>query len=259
MDTRYWGPSGWRLLHLISFAAKTKPTSSVKLTEFFETIAYVLPCKYCRKSFSEYILDDPVEKSVHNLPRWLWRVHNDVNAKLRGQHIPTYPDPPFQAVETVYNQRIQKGCSRTAFEGWEFLFSIAESHPLSRQSLRSTAIQGHPALDTIQDPLQKNRWNILEPEERLVYYNRFWELLPDVLPFVEWTRSWKRAVSGKIDTICRVKCLKGLWAIRRKMEADLELLNRTTYTHLCKELNQFRSGCSSSARGKTCRKNRRTS
>ena len=255
MDTRYWGPSGWRLLHLISFAGKSK-----HLRDFFETISYILPCKYCRKSFSEYILADPIPTSPHELPKWLWRVHNDVNAKLRAQRLPTAPDPPFQKVENIYVSRLELGCTRTVFEGWEFLFSVAESHPLSRISSASTPVQGHPPADTIQDPLEKNRWNLLSPTERLFYYNRFWKLLPDVLPFPEGTRSWKRANGQRtVATMCRVKCLKDLWAIRRKMEDELELLNSTTYKHLCKELQQYRSGCSSSMRGKTCRKKRGSS
>jgi hypothetical protein len=42
------------------------------------------------------------------------------------------------------------------------------------------------------------------------------------------------------------------------MEKDLELLNRTTYSSLCKEIHDHKSGCSSSvsARQKTCRKKR---
>ena len=160
MDTRYWGPSGWRLLHLISFS---EVPSRSNLESFFNTLAYVLPCKYCRKSFSENIAKDPIEKA-ESIAEWLWRMHNRVNAKLRAQKLCTARNPTFESVKGVYKQRLEAGCTRTTFEGWEFIFSIAEGHPLSRQGRSSVAISGHPALDTLTEPLERNRWNVMTPE-----------------------------------------------------------------------------------------------
>lgn len=250
MDTRYWGPSGWRLLHLISFNAKVTPA----ICEFFDMLPYVLPCKYCRKSLSEYMTADPVVCNKKNLPKWLWRIHNDVNDKLRAQKIHVEPDPSFPIVETIYLERLAAGCSRTHFEGWEFLFSVAEAHPHSRAAKHSVPIAGHPPLEDLKDPLERNRWNVMEPDERMKYYNRFWELLPSVLPFPEWRKSWSQAVAG--EPKCREDCLKSLWSIRRSMENTLELINRTSYQLLCKELRDNRSGCANSRRGKTCRRKR---
>jgi len=248
MDTRYWGPSGWRLLHLISFSPTPKRAD---VCAFFNTLAYVLPCKYCRQSFSENLAKDPIE-CTESIPRWLWRIHNRVNAKLRKQHLCQSPDPSFQSVKNIYEQRLETGCTRTVFEGWEFLFSVAEAHPLSREGKGSTPIQGFPA-DDLTD-LEKNEWNLLKPEERMLYYNRFWRLLPAVLPFPEWSAVW----TGEIPNN-RKDLLKYLWRIRCEMETKLELLNSTTYNSLCKELKQYRSGCAKSVRGKTCRKKRSAS
>jgi hypothetical protein len=194
---------------------------------------------------------DPIEDSLDSIPKWLWRIHNDVNAKLRGQAIHTEPDPSFKRVKDIYEDRLNTGCSRTTFEGWEFLFSLAEAHPCNRS--KSEPISGHPALDTITDPLERVRWNVMPPQERMVYYRQFWKLLPMVMPFPEWEEIWNTSVPR---TICRTKCLKDLWTIRRTMEEKLELLNRTTYNSLCKELHEHRSGCTNSVRGKTCRKKR---
>ena len=253
MDTRYWGPSGWRLLHLISFSPTVDPKYIVP---FFWTIPYILPCKYCRKSFSENMEKHTIEKA-ESLAKWLWNMHNKVNAKLRSQHVghPT-EDPSFKSVEEIYEERLHSGCTRTVFEGWEFLFSVAEAHPLGRQMKGSVPIQGHPPVETMLTPLERNRWNVMEPEERLVYYTQFWKLLPTVLPFPEWTAHWKKA-SSLNDATCRKDCLKGLWGIRRHMEKELELLNNTTFNSLCKELQRYKSGCSKSVRGKTCRNKRR--
>lgn len=249
MDTRYWGPSGWRLLHLISFSDHTHKD----FCAFFNTLPYILPCKYCRKSFSENLSKDPIEKA-DSVPRWLWRMHNRVNAKLRTQRMCKETDPSFQSVQKVYEQRLSLGCTRTFFEGWEFLFSIAEAHPLGRHGRTTVPIQGHPAIESLTDPLERNLWNVMTPEERMPYYMEFWRLLPKVLPFQEWSDGWKGDLPES-----RKELLKYLYSIRCGLESDLELLNRTTYNSLCKELQTFRSGCTSSARGKTCRKKRGSS
>lgn len=253
MDTRYWGPSGWRLLHLISFAATPSRYSHIRA--LFETLPYVLPCKYCRESLSEYIAADPLPANASALPKWLWRIHNDVNAKLRGQHLHVEPDPPFQTVKRIYSERLDAGCSRTHFEGWEFLFSIAEAHPLSRQTKTSVPIKDHPPKEGLTD-LELNQWNLMTPEERMPYYTRFWNLLPHTLPFPEWSAAWRQAVRAAGPPVCRAECLKYLWTIRRHLEKELELLNSTTYDSLCKELRNHRSKCSASTRGKTCRRKR---
>jgi hypothetical protein len=184
-------------------------------------------------------------------------MHKRVNAKLRSQGQTIDPDPPFATVKKIYTERLEMGCTRTTFEGWEFLFSVAEGHPLSKSAQASTPIVGHPPVETIVDPLDQNRWNILPAADRWIYYTQFWKLLPDVLPFPEWTKSWHAAAATPTPP-CRTQCLKYVWTIRRQMEKDLELLNRTTYSSLCKEIRQHKSGCSTStsARQKTCRKKR---
>jgi len=183
-----------------------------------------------------------------SLPRWLWRIHNRVNAKLRGQGIPTAPDPDFASVRRIYEERITAGCTRTAFEGWEFLFSIADNHPMAR-ARASEPMPGAP-LGGGLTPLEKNRWNLLTPEECLPFYEKFWAVLPKVLPFPEW-RNWTPIDAGK-----RASTMSGLWKNRCAVEKDLELLNKTDYSSLCQELRSHRSGCNNKKRAKTCRKRR---
>jgi hypothetical protein len=254
MDTRYWGPSGWRLLHSQSFAARGP------WQEFFKILPYILPCKYCRRSLSEYMTADPVPTAAADLPRWLYRIHNQVNAKLRRQKLAVAPNPTYAQVERIYTDRLAAGCSRTQFEGWEFLFSVAEAHPLSRAGRASHPFPDAPK-EEVKDPLERNRWNLMTPEERLPYYTKFWSLLPTVFPFPEWTAAWMRAQKGGCgDSLgaCRKDCLQQIWKIRCAMEKELELLNKTTYSELCRELRSHRSGCGRSTRGKTCRKKRGT-
>ena len=101
MDTRYWGPSGWKLLHSITFSYDEKLKDLYN--DFFYTLAFVLPCKFCRKSYSEYIINDPIDiSSKEALCKWLWRIHNDVNDKLRKQRLCNYENPPYNLVNNLY-------------------------------------------------------------------------------------------------------------------------------------------------------------
>jgi hypothetical protein len=249
MDTKYWGPSGWVLLHTISFSKQ----DDSEITAFFSSLPYVLPCKYCRASLSEYMTENVLEDAVKakTVPKWLYIIHNCVNAKLRGQHLRVDDDPPFSKVNKLYSERLNASCTKTNFDGWEFLFSIVENHPLARLSTSGKPIHGAP--ETASDPLEKNRWNLLTAEERMPYFLQFWEALPKVLPFPEWKKIWNSCPS---DWSTRKSSLKSLWAIRCKMERELELLNSTDFYTLCKELQKHRSGCGKSKRAKTCRKRR---
>jgi hypothetical protein len=254
MDTRFWGPSGWKLLHSITFAYSPKNKAAVK--ELFTTLPFVLPCKFCRASLSEYMEKDPLAPaldSANTLSKWLWRIHNEVNKKLRSQKLRVEPDPPFEQVKTFYEDLLATGCSKTNFEGWDFLFSIAELHPMSKSARGSIAIKDAPPCDTLVTAEQRNRWNCLDATERLVYYKRFWLAVGPSLPFSEWRSTWlrPRTLSRRQTT------LRWLWKTRCTMEKGLNLLNKCKYYNLCKTLKRFRSGCAKSVKAKTCRKRTR--
>lgn len=254
MDTRFWGPSGWKLLHLITFANESNFNKRA-ICDFFELLPYVLPCKFCRASLSEYIQELPIQcKSPLTLQKWLWEIHNKVNAKLRSQGIATEADPSFLEVQKIYEEKYNQGCSRTTFDGWDFLFSIAENHPMSLSGRASIPLEGAPSLESLKEPLERNRWNVMTSQERLVFYEKFWKLIPEVLPYPTWRQVWRTTRQKEWST--RKLALQTLWKIRCAMEQKLELLNRTNYSSLCKVLQNHRSGCQKSTRSKTCRKKR---
>jgi hypothetical protein len=263
MDTRFWGPSGWRLLHLITFAYE--PENKKNIQELFKMLPFVLPCKYCRASLTEYMEQDNLNDALEtrgDLTRWFWRIHNSVNKKLRQQNLAQtiQPDPPFEKVAEFYESILATGCSRTEFPGWDFLFSVAELHPFSKSAKESVPIPGMDCT-TLKTNEDKNRWNCLSPKERMPLYKKFWQSLANVLPFPEWRKSWKKhskkineSTKYVLDT--RSSTIRWLWQIRCKMEKDLNLLNSCKYKNLCKTLKTHRSGCSKSLRAKTCRKKR---
>lgn len=256
MDTRFWGPSGWRLLHLITFTYTPSDRSAVE--KVFTTLPFVLPCKFCRNSLTEYMEEDPLKPALESrisLSRWLWRIHNKVNDKLCKQGLLSEHNPSFDTVKKVYQERVDAGCIKTEFEGWEFLFSIAENHPFSPSSKNSLPMEGCPEAHSKSLCVEeKNKWNILTPEERFEFYEEFWKNIGKALPFQEWIDAWKSA-EMRLNTIDnRRSLIKELWRIRCIMEKNLELVNRDKFQSLCKRIRAHRSGCGKKPRARTCRK-----
>ena len=242
MDTRFWGPSGWRLLHMIATSGKTN-------RDFWESLPYVLPCKFCRTSLTTYYEQHPIPRE--NMSEWLYKIHNLVNQKLRdqGQHLE--PNPPFDSVQSYYSELLSQGCSKTEFPGWDFLFSIADNHPDSFVS-KPTPDAPETMPKTLAD---RNRYNMITVEERKKQLKRFWASIPKVLPFSEWQTSWaKYAGPIKNSVSTRKSSLKWLWTIRCGLESDLQQLSHKSFYGLCKEIANHRSGCSKSLRAKTCRR-----
>lgn len=257
MDTRFWGPSGWRLLHSITFGYIPR-TDKKAVRDMFEMLPYVLPCKFCRASLTEYMNKDPLESALEtreSLTKWLWRIHNEVNAKLRSQNLNVVPDPPFEKVKQMYADFLSAGCSQTEFPGWDFFFSIAELHPLSKSGKTSLPIPGGPPCEDLKTSEEKNQWNCLKPEERMPLFKKFWASIGNTLPFPEWKKSWNRNAT-QCNLNSRKTTLQWLWKLRCRMENDLNLLNRCKYSSLCKTLRVHRSGCTKSTKARTCRKTR---
>lgn len=261
MDTRFWGPSGWRFLHLVTFAYD--PKQKKEMLTFLETLPFVLPCKFCRSSLSLYYEELPPKDhlgSKEELSKWMWKIHGKVNTKLRdqGQSIP--PDPTYAMVKKIYTERLQYGCTKTEFPGWEFLFSIVENHPLGRGE-KSTPMPNAPPLESIdpKDTLTLLKWNYLDPQIRYEYICTFWSSLPPILPFPEWSLLWKQHATTFCETTWESKqaALKALWQIRCAFNKELYQINKTSFRQLCNDLRLHKSGCGKSRNARTCRKKRK--
>jgi hypothetical protein len=241
MDTRFWGPGAWKLLHTITYHSTAQIDT---LRAFFEVIPYVLPCKYCRASLSEYYEKEPLTfRNPSELQHWLYRIHNLVNGKLRKQGFLTNRNPTYTDVERMYSGVT---CDRS-FPAWDFLYSIAYNHPLK---VSSTPMPGAPAATATTHDADLNRWNILPASRRLTYWCKFWELLPMVLP-PQWASSWVATktpceLSGRRDSVAWV------WNIRCKFDTA----TNDPYRRVCSRLLSHSSGCSKSKRARTCRKKR---
>lgn len=246
MDTRFWGPSGWRLLHMIAASSRAN-----KSRAFWESLPFVLPCKFCRTSLTSYYEILPIPSKQEDFSEWIYKIHNLVNQKLRDQGQTLPPDPTFEAVNKRYTELLTQGCSRAEFPGWDFLFSVADCHPGSTPSTPMPDIPVPPPKSLIE----KNKYNLLTPKERKEQLQKFWKSLPDVLPFEEWSVSWKSHVGSlQKATLTRRSAMCWLYKIRCGMEKDLQKISKVNFYGLCKKIATHRSGCSKSTRAKTCRK-----
>ena len=216
MDTRFWGPSAWQLFHLIAFRSEHPD-------DVLNAMKDVLPCRFCRESTTQFVKDHPLRGDPG---KWLYDLHNRVNAKLRRQakDDPTVvdpgEDPSFETVKATY-----MAMKPTAVPGRDFLFSIASNYPESPEP-QDMATQRH-----VQHALVE-----AYPFERLrkVYarYVRDHEpALGSRSAYMKWTYGLLRELSKTIGK-------------------DIP-----SYKGYAQHVAYYRSGCSKQTyRGKTCRK-----
>ncbi len=257
MDTRFWGPSGWRLLHLVAFAAPDLPQAALRT--FFEKLPYVLPCKFCRASLTDYMAADPIPTAAKDYAQWLYRIHNRVNGKLRDQKLLEVPDPKWDEIKKQYTEWLKAPCTKRRLIGWDFLFSVAYTTPCP--AVPTAPMAGAPPPAALKTHALKNRWAVISREERLPHMAAWWRSLPQVLPFKEWRDAWARVVPVAPSLQRGRKAITAwLYAAEKAMCAALkEDLPHDSFTGLCAELSTFSSGCGKrSKRAKTCRSKKST-
>lgn len=123
MDTRFWGPSGWQLFHLIAFHSEHPHT-------LLRMIPEILPCKFCRASSATFAKELPLTDTT-DAGRWLYDIHRKVNQKLRSQCsndpnvVNPGEDPSYEDVKTLYKKMTPKH-----IPGRDFLMAVATNFPV---------------------------------------------------------------------------------------------------------------------------------
>lgn len=118
MDTKIWGPPGWKYLHTLTFNYPTRIDLRNSLhkqlkkyiKEQFINLQYTLPCKYCRQSFKDFIKKLPIKDyldSRADLTWWLYSIHNMVNEKLRKQE------------QALFDKELKKMVNKAKKEKWK--------------------------------------------------------------------------------------------------------------------------------------------
>jgi len=121
MITKIWGPGCWISNHCITFGYPTNPTENDKKNyiDFFRLLGDVLPCKYCRDSYKQFINEDDTKLTMDvmenrdKLTKWFYDIHNKVNQKLGVDYGITYDDvvKKYEAFRATCNTgKNAKGC-----------------------------------------------------------------------------------------------------------------------------------------------------
>lgn len=233
MDTTFWGPDGWKLLHSIAVHFPENPTDNAKkqYKKFFKTLPYVLPCKYCRDSLSEFYIELPIEPFLVNkkkLFEWSYRIHNKVNDKLRRQGLCTDENPKKKECFDYYTSYIKDLNNNNCIDmpGWDFMYSLTFNYCTNIDKFAS--------------------------KYRAAQYKTFYRTLEYVLPF----KVVKSLYGKKINDTDFLKAFstrdrfkKWLYSIEHfvKKNINSECLS---YSMCCKRVEKYRASCGS----KTCRR-----
>jgi len=237
MDTRFWGPDGWKLLHSIAFSFPNNPTLKQKTTykQFFTSIKYILPCIYCRNSFRDYLEELPLsEKFLKNsktLSLWLYKIHNKVNDKLRKQGLNEKPDPTFNEVYDFYSNYVPLvnagNCAN--MPGINFLYSVVFNFPVYKKDIEL---------------------------DRYSNYVIFFNLLKEVIPFTKYQQIYSEYLKKNpiIKSLNTRKNLK-IWLFKIEKDLGRETLYRCpSFEERCNAIEKYRAGCGTKKDKKpTCR------
>lgn len=136
--TKIWGPHLWKSLHCISFGFPKNPTEDQKngYKLFFQSLAYVLPCQYCRESYSYFIkseptiLTDSVFDSRDDLTFWVYKLHQRVNNKLDMDY-----NVSFEQIVKRYESFRIKCSAQTSDPGQCVLSSVDKSSAYVNDSI----------------------------------------------------------------------------------------------------------------------------
>ena len=258
MDTRFWGPSGWKMLHLITFDYQFE-THAIAYAKFFESLPYILPCKFCRASLTDYYRQYPFLNSNKtnmnpdlDLKKWMYNIHNCVNDKLRSQGLNPTPNPKYSDVKQFYDKWVKCDWYKQLSTFWDFLFAVAYNHP------KETMIHSKPMPDCpkevykCKDKCEKNKWNVLGLNDKIYWFRQFWLFLPAVLPS-EIAKKWKEVEKTNPPTLeCRRSTLAWLWRMRCALDSKF----KDPYTSICQKIASFSSDCGTRKQAITCRKRR---
>lgn len=216
MDTRFWGPSAWQLFHLVAFRSEHPD-------DVLNAIKDVLPCKYCRESTTQFVHEHPLRGDPG---KWLYDIHNMVNAKLRGQ-AKTDPtvvnpgeDPEFETIKKRY-----MAMKPLNVPGRDFLFVISANYP--------------------EDP----------EESDMATHRHFLHALAKAYPFQKLRKVFADYIKDEEPTLqSRQAYMHWMYGLLSRLSAVVGK-SMPSYRGYAHRVAYYRSGCSKKTyHGKTCRK-----
>ena len=89
MDTTIWGPLMWQFINDVAIVNdeiyhRLEEHERHLIPKFVKHLKYMLPCKWCRQSYSVYISELPPQTPMKE---WVYKVHEKVNRKLKRKSV----------------------------------------------------------------------------------------------------------------------------------------------------------------------------
>lgn len=260
MDTRFWGPSGWKLIHLVAAEPMNTERHRKAVAAWFALLPYVLPCKYCRASLTDYYDAQPLTEIILRDPakfsRWAYDIHNRVNEKLREQGLLTATNPQWEDIHKFYRTEHDGLCKGTPLIGWDFMTSIAFNTP-ERNYIPNPMSDTPEEMPKDVSTKVRNRYNLLTRAERLRWLRAWWTLTPAILPCAAWRSAWGHAMGAAGAPPLergREAMVRWMWKIEAHVCADLRCPTpHASLAELASTVGSFESGCGLARKGKTCR------
>ena len=86
MNPEIWGPGAWIFLHTITLNYPNNPDIDVidYHKNFFILLKNIIPCEKCKKHYSQYLIDNPIDDVLNNKQDfviWLNKLHNVINVR----------------------------------------------------------------------------------------------------------------------------------------------------------------------------------
>lgn len=182
----------------------------------------ILPCRFCRESTAEFVKKHPLRGDPG---KWLYEIHNMVNAKLRKQAaddssvIDPGPDPSFEEVRSRYARM-----KPTKVPGRDFLFSIATNYP--------------------DDP----------EEIQMATQRTFLTHLAEVYPFAKLRAVYRQYIEAHPPTLSnRLAYMRWMYGLLRELSKTVKA-DLPSYRGYAHHVAYYKSGCNKTTyHGKTCR------
>jgi hypothetical protein len=208
MNTTFWGPSGWVFLHTLTFIYPETPsyTDKVAMQNFMNSISYILPCKYCRISFTKYSSTLPIIDYLDTRDKvieWLYKMHNKVNKKLRGQGFCNYSNPDLSLIKDNYKPIL------------EHIHNLFSSHHKSVHTIQTIITYicnlGRDFLASIVFNYQGYFSNCYSGDEKMkivsVYHTFFNSIIPLICSYIsKMNIKMNTEMSTEISTEISIKC-----------------------------------------------------
>jgi len=120
MRTTFWGPNAWNFLFTSILGTypeniniKNKEHIKIKkeFKNLFLSLAYVMPCIFCRESYKQFIKEMPIDNYLTGrikLCFWLYKLKDKVNKKLIKQENECLKSEHNKLLKKLQDKKITK-------------------------------------------------------------------------------------------------------------------------------------------------------